>query len=65
MYEKIIFKKKPLGKFISKFFSILRNFIRKIKIFMKGNYFILNKNSYVGDGLASNHVMDFLKNGFV
>jgi len=59
--KSLFFKKKPLGPLVSKFFSSLRNFIRKIKIFVRGNYFIINKNSYVGDGLASNHVVDFLK----
>tara|TARA_B100001123_G_C15265011_1_gene1008086 strand:+ start:119 stop:943 length:825 start_codon:yes stop_codon:yes gene_type:complete len=53
-------KKRPFGSLISSIFRNLRDFIRKIKIFLKGNYFITNNKSYVGDGLASNHVFDFL-----
>ena len=56
-----IFKKKsPFGSLISAFFRIFRNFFRKIKIFINGNYFVTQKSSYIGDGLASNHVFDFM-----
>ena len=41
-------------------FRAIRNFIRKIKIFIRGNYFVTNDKAYVGDGLAANHIFDFL-----
>ena len=46
---------------LKKLSNNVRNFFRKVRIFYNGNYFITNKNAYIGDGLASNHVFDFLK----
>jgi O-methyltransferase len=60
LFNKKIKKKEPFGVLLSSFFRILRDFIRKIKIFINGNYFVTNKKSYIGDGMASNHVFDFL-----
>ena len=63
-------KKKIFGNRLSTIVGYLRNFIRQIKIARKGNYFIINskmrvvqvvpEHGYVGDGLMSNHVTDFL-----
>ena len=53
-------KKKFFGKRLSSIAGYLRNFIRQIKLIRKGNYFITNDKSYVDDGLATNHVTDFL-----
>ena len=36
------------------------NLFRKIKIIARGNYFVTNDKSYVDDGLAANHIFDFL-----
>ena len=44
---------------LKKLSNNVRNFFRKVRIFYNGNYFITNKNAYIGDGLASNHVFDF------
>ena len=51
------------------FFSIIKSFIpKKIRFFLKkliikifANYFIVNEYSYIGDGLATAHNTDFLK----
>ena len=40
---------------------LVRDFFRKVRIFYNGNYFVTNKDSYIGDGLAANHLFDFLK----
>jgi len=40
---------------------LVRDFFRKVRIFYNGNYFVTSKDSYVGDGLAANHIFDFLK----
>ena len=61
LLHKILKKKEPFGSLFSTFFRIPRNFIRKVKIFINGNYFITKKSSYVGDGLAANHVFDFMQ----
>ena len=53
-------KKKPFKNRSSSIAGYLRNFIRQIKLVRKGNYFITNNKSYVDDGLATNHVTDFL-----
>ena len=53
-------KKKPFKNRLSSIAGYLRNFIRQIKLVRKGNYFITNNKSYVDDGLATNHVTDFL-----
>ena len=55
-------KKKFFGNRLSSIAGYLRNFIRQIKLVRKGNYFITNDKSYVDDGLATNHVTDFLYN---
>ena len=52
--------KSPLGSFISSISRHIRNFFRKIRIFSKGNYFVTNNNSYVDNGMAANHIFDFL-----
>jgi len=54
-------KKNPFGSNISSIAKKIKNFFRKIRILIKGNYFITNKESYVDAGLAANHVFDFLK----
>ena len=64
-------KKKPLGSLLSSIASYLRIFIRihkevlkgrirQIRLVRKGNYFITYDNTYVDDGLATNHITDFL-----
>ena len=63
-------KKKILGNQLSTIASYLRNFIRQIKIVDKGKYYVMNskmrvvqvvpEHGYVGDGLMSNHITDFL-----
>ena len=55
-------KKKFFGNRLSSIAGYLRNFIRQIKLVRKGNYFITNDKSYVDDGLATNHVTDFIYN---
>ena len=50
---KITLLKKPV--------SLIRDFLRKIRILIKGNYFVTKTSSYVDDGMAANHVFDFLK----
>ena len=55
-------KKKIFKNKLSSIAKHIRNFIRKINLFRKGNYFITNEKSYVDDGLATNHVTDFLCN---
>ena len=59
---KILFLKikSPFGSLISFISHSIRNFFRKIRIFSKGNYFITNNKSYVDNGMAANHVFDFL-----
>ena len=48
--------------FFSKVFLIIRNYLRGIRIAIKGKkIFVVNKNSYCEDGLATNHITDFLK----
>jgi O-methyltransferase len=44
-----------------KIITLIRDFFRKVRIFYNGNYFVTSKDSYVGDGLAANHIFDFLK----
>jgi len=39
----------------------VRDFFRKVRIFYNGNYFVTEKDAYIGDGLAANHIFDFLK----
>ena len=47
---------------LSKIFLVLRNYLRGIRIALKGEkIFVVNKNSYCEDGLATNHITDFLK----
>ena len=47
---------------LSKIFLVLRNYLRVIRIALKGEkIFVVNKNSYCEDGLATNHITDFLK----
>ena len=53
--------------------NIIRNLYRKIipnkiryyiystKNFIKGNFFIKNSNSFIDDDLASNHIIEFIK----
>jgi len=53
--------KRPFGSLISNISSKVRNLSRKIKILIKGNYFVTNDKSYVDAGLAANHIFDFLK----
>jgi len=50
IFEKLIYK--------------VRDFFRKVRIIYNGNYFVTNEDSYIGDGLAANHVFDFLKDKF-
>ena len=52
--------KSPFGSLVSFISRSVRNFFRKIRIFSKGNYFVTNDKSYVDDGLAANHIFDFL-----
>jgi len=52
--------KSPFGSLVSFISRSIRNFFRKIRIFSKGNYFVINDKSYVDDGLAANHICDFL-----
>ena len=52
--------KSPFGSLVSFISRSIRNFFRKIRIFSKGNYFVINDKSYVDDGLAANHIFDFL-----
>ena len=48
--------------FLSKIFSIIRNYLRGLRIAFKGKkIFVVNKNSYCEDDLATNHITDFLK----
>ena len=63
-------KKKNFGNRLSTIAGYLRNFIRQIKIVEKGKYYVMNskmrvvqvvpEHGYVGDGLMSNHITDFL-----
>lgn len=39
----------------------IRQFIYEIKNLLLGNFFIIHKNSYADDGLATNHITDFMK----
>jgi O-methyltransferase len=39
----------------------IRYYIYSTKNFIKGNFFITNSNSFIDDGLASNHITDFMK----
>ena len=51
-----------MKKSFSKILLIIRNYLRGIKIAVKGRkIFEVNKNSYCEDGLATNHITDFLK----
>jgi O-methyltransferase len=46
----------------SKVFLVLRNYLRGIRIALKGKkIFVVNKNSYCEDDLATNHITDFLQ----
>ena len=57
----LLFKiKAPFGTLVSSFSRSIRNLFRKIKIIARGNYFVTNDKSYVDDGLAANHIFDFL-----
>ena len=63
-------KKKFFGNRLSTIVGYIRNFIRQIKIVEKGKYYVMNskmrvvqvvpERGYVGDGLMSNHITDFL-----
>tara|TARA_B100001123_G_scaffold413360_1_gene511657 strand:+ start:1744 stop:2565 length:822 start_codon:yes stop_codon:yes gene_type:complete len=53
--------KKPFGSIGSFFSSKIRSFFRKIRVVIKGNYFVTNDKSYVDSGMAANHVFDFLQ----
>ena len=51
-----------MKKSFSKIFLIIRNYLRGIRKAIKGRrIFVVNKNSYCEDGLATNHITDFLK----
>lgn len=39
----------------------IRFYIYSMRNFVKGNFFITHSNSFIGDGLASNHITDFMK----
>ena len=57
----LLFKiKAPFGTLVSSFSRSIRDLFRKIKIIARGNYFVTNDKSYVDDGLAANHIFDFL-----
>ena len=47
---------------IKKYSNKIRDFFRAVRIIYNGNYFVTNKDAYIGDGLAANHLFDFLKN---
>ena len=52
--------KSPFGTLVSSISRPIRNLFRKIKIIARGNYFVTNDKSYVDEGLAANHIFDFL-----
>ena len=57
----LLFKiKAPFGTLVSSISRPIRNLFRKIKIIARGNYFVTNDKSYVDEGLAANHIFDFL-----
>ena len=50
-----------MKSYFSKIFLVLRNYFRGIRIAFKGKkIFVVNKNSYCEDNLATNHITDFL-----
>ena len=52
--------KNPFRSLIVLISRYIRNFFRKIKIIARGNYFETNDKSYIDNGMAANHVFDFL-----